>query len=514
MWTKEALQDLIRTQLQDHRLILVANREPYQHRQVGDHIECVPPASGMVSALEPILRACGGVWVAHGSGSADRRTVDAHDHLRVPPDDPAYTLRRVWLSREEEDGYYNGLSNAGLWPLCHMAFTRPVFDPRHWRTYREVNELFAEAVLEEANGDPAFVFIQDYHFGLLPRILKERNTHLIVAQFWHIPWPGAEVFQAFPWKEELLDGLLGNDLLGFHLRSHCQNFLNTVDRTVEARIDGERFEVTRGRKTTVVRPFPISIDFDHHEALAASKVVEEQMLRWRHQLGLADEAIGIGIDRIDYTKGLPERFRALDHFFEMYPEHRERFVFVQIGVPSRTHVPQYKVLDDEVDSLVEEINWKWGTDSWTPIVYLKQQHSQLEMMALHRLSTFCLVNSLDDGMNLVAKEFVASRFDGDGVLVLSRFTGAARELTSAVLVNPFAIDEAVDAFHQALTMPEDERRKRMERMRSAVAGSNIYRWAGKFLSSLLKFEFPENGTRHFEDAPLNRVFGHAVRLER
>jgi alpha,alpha-trehalose-phosphate synthase [UDP-forming] len=493
MWTKDALQDLIQTRLGDHPLMLVSNREPYQHRYAGGRIECVPPASGMVSALEPILRACGGVWVAHGSGNADRRTVDAADHIRVPPDDPRYSLRRVWLTKAQEEGYYNGLANGGLWPLCHMVFTRPEFNPRHWPVYRQVNEHFAKAVLQEAASDAAFVFVQDYHFGLLPRMLKEGNANLIVAHFWHIPWPSPEVFQTFPWKEELLDGLLGNDLLGFHLRYHCKNFLDTVDRTLEAKVDYERFEITRGGKVTVVRPFPISIDAEAHEQTARSDAVDHDMERWRQQLGLSEgQLLGIGIDRIDYTKGLPERLRALDLFLEKHPEFRERVVFAQIGVPSRVHVPQYKVLDDEIDSLVEEINWRWSTDSWRPIVYLKQQHGPVQMMALHRLADFCVVSSLDDGMNLVAKEFVASRFDDDGALILSRFTGAARELTHAVLVNPFAVDEVAEAIFQVLTMPEEERRKRMQRMRAVVAENNIYRWAGKFLSGLLKFDFPDS----------------------
>jgi alpha,alpha-trehalose-phosphate synthase [UDP-forming] len=492
MWTKNALQELIQTKLGDRRLILVGNREPYLHRFVDGKIQCEPPASGMVSALEPIMRACGGVWIAHASGNADRRAADSRGRLQVPPENPQYTLRRVWLTKDQQEGYYNGAANEGLWPLCHMVFTRPIFNPKHWPIYRQVNEIFAQAVIEEAGDEPAFVFIQDYHFGLLPRILKERNhANLIVAHFWHIPWPNPEAFQTFPWKEELLDSLLGNDLLGFHLRYHCKNFLDCVDRTLEAKVDYERFEVTRGGKVTLVRPFPISIDFEHHVATARSEEVEKEMNRWTLQLGLAGEALGIGIDRIDYTKGIPERLRALDRLLEKHPNWREKVMFVQIGVPSRTHVKAYQSLDDEVDGLVEEINWRWSTDSWKPIVYLKQQYSPTEMMALHRLARFCMVNSLDDGMNLVSKEFVASRFDEDGVLILSRFTGAARELTDAVLVNPFAIDEMAAALRIALEMPEDERRKRMQKQRAAVAQNNIYRWAGKYLSTLLKFEFTD-----------------------
>jgi alpha,alpha-trehalose-phosphate synthase [UDP-forming] len=492
MWTKDALQELIRDRLSGHQFFVVANREPYLHQYVGRRIECVPPVSGMVSALDPILRASGGKWIAHGSGSADRKTADSFGRLGVPPGDPSYILRRVWLNKEQEEGYYNGVSNQGLWPLCHMAFTRPVFDPKHWPIYREVNELFAKATIEEAGDKPTFVFVQDYHYGLLPQMLKTANANLIVAQFWHIPWPAPQWFQAFPWKEELLDGLLGNDLLGFHLRSHCLNFLETVERTIEAKVDYERHEVVRKGKTTVVRAFPISIDFDAHQRDAQNDDVAAAVKRWQHELGITDELIGIGIDRIDYTKGIPERLRALDRFLERHPEYRGKLTFVQIGVPSRTHVPAYQYIDDEIDKLVDDINWRWGYEDWKPIVYKKTQFGPADMMALHRLANFCMVTSLDDGMNLVAKEFVASRTDGDGALILSQFTGAAREMGGgAMLVNPFASDEMAEAIYQVVTMSQDERRRRMQKMREAVAENNVYRWAGKFLAALTKFDFPE-----------------------
>ncbi len=496
MWTREALHDLIQAELQDHRFILVSNREPYIHRYAGKRIECTLPASGLAAALDPIMRACNGVWIANGSGDADRETVDAQDHLAVPPDEPQYTLRRVWLTKDQEDRYYYGMANEGLWPLCHRVFTRPVFDPVAWQSYREVNELFARAVLEEAGNAPTFVFIQDYHLGLLPRLLKAANhSNLIVAQFWHIPWPNPELFRAFPWQEELLDGLLGNDLLGFHLRHYCQNFVDTVDRAIEAKVDSVRFEITHGGKVTVVRPFPISIDFDRHVALAKSSAVERDMARWRRELGVRQEFLGIGIDRIDYIKGIPDRLRALDRFLEKYPAYRERLVFVQVGVPSRIRIRPYKLLDNDIENLVEEINWKWGTGAWRPIIFRKQSLSMSQMMALHRLAHFCIVNSLHDGMNLVAKEFVASRDDDDGVLILSQFTGAAQELTDALLVNPFDVEAGAEAIRQALEMQEEERRRRMQRMRTAVAQNNIYRWAGKVLSALLKFEFAENMVR-------------------
>ncbi|MGH9550671.1 MAG: alpha,alpha-trehalose-phosphate synthase (UDP-forming), partial [Terriglobales bacterium] len=372
-------------------------------------MDCLRPASGMATALDPILRASGGVWVAHGSGDADLAMVDEFDHVFVPPGDPLYTLRRVWLDKKLEEEYYCGLANEGLWPLCHISFNRPVFRPQDWESYREANRIFANAVLEEAGGDRAFVFIQDYHFGLLPRMLKVRNPNLIIAQFWHIPWPNREIFRAFPWKEELLDGMLGNDLLGFHLRHHCTNFLDTIDRGLEALVDIEHFNVLRHGKTTMVRPFPISIDFEQHTRSAASPQTDLQMEIWRERLGITPDTpeplIGAGIDRIDYTKGIPDRLRGFDLFLERNPEYLERVVFVQVGVPSRIQIAQYHALNDEVDGMVAEINAKWSTRDWRPIVFFKRHFSQVELMALHRLSTFCLVSSLHDGMNLVAKEY-------------------------------------------------------------------------------------------------------------
>jgi trehalose 6-phosphate synthase len=491
MWNKDALHQLIEEKLTNYHTIVVANREPYLHRYRGKQIDCIRPASGMATALDPVMRACGGTWIAHGSGNADRRMVDANDHVRVPPENPSYTLRRVWLTKEQEDAYYYGLSNEGLWPLCHVVFVRPAYNPTDWEVYRDVNALFARAVLEEAKDRPTFVFIQDYHFALLPRMLKEANPNLIIAQFWHIPWPNREFIRTFPWRDELLDGLLGNDLLGFHLRYHCQNFLETIDRTFEAMVDQERSEVTRGGKLTVVRPFPISIDYDQHSLEAQSEAVEQQIARFRETLGLADLLVGVGIERIDYTKGIPERLRGLDRLFEKYPQYRGKLVFVQVGVPSRSHIDAYKRLEDEIDNLVDLVNWNWSTDEWRPIIFLKQQCGLSEMMALHRIANFAIVSSLHDGLNLVAKEFVASRNDDDGVLILSEFTGAARELTDALLINPYGVDQVADAIHTALEMPEAERQKRMRRLREAVAGNNVYRWAGKILSALLKFDFPE-----------------------
>lgn len=487
-WTKESLHDLVRSRLHGMRFIAVSNREPYIHRTVNGRTECIQPAGGLTVALDPILRATGGTWVAHGSGDADRAVVDACDRVAVPPREPSYTLRRVWLDKRIENEYYYGLANEGLWPLCHVAFHQPVFRRKDWETYRLANQLFADAVLEEAGGDPAFVFIQDYHFGLLPRMLKQQNPKLIVAQFWHIPWPNRETFRAFPWKEELLDGLLGNDLLGFHLHSHGANFLETIDRGLEAMVDTESFRVMRNGQVTQVRAFPISIDFESHTREAESTTVEDHMADWVREMGWRPEVLGVGIDRIDYTKGIPQRLLAVDRFLENNPEYCGRFCFLQVGVPSRTAIEQYRRLNAEVESLVHSINDKWRMKGWAPIYYCNRHLPQIELMALHRLANFCLVSSLHDGMNLVAKEFVASRTDDDGVLILSNFTGAARELTSAVLVNPFSPDQMADAILQAVTMGPAERESRMRRLRQAVRENNIYSWGASVMNALFGFQ--------------------------
>ncbi len=494
-WNRERLHMLVSERLGNAKLIAVSNREPYIHTRAAGGVHCGTAASGLTSAIDPILRASGGVWVAHGSGDADREVVDARDRVRVPPEDPSYTLRRVWLPRRIEDEYYYGLANEGLWPLCHAAFHRPRFNARSWASYREANELFADAILEEADGGTAFVFIQDYHLALLPEMLKRRNPNLTVAQFWHIPWPNRETFRAFPWKDELLDGMLGNDLLGFHLHYHCANFLETIERSIEARVDTEHGYVSRGGHRTTVRAFPISIDFEELARTAASPDIASATSQWEKELGETPEILGIGIDRIDYTKGIPDRLQAINRLLEEHPEYVGRLVFLQVGVPSRTAIAAYDELNRALAQQVEAINRKWSHATWKPIHFVHRHVSQQGLVALHLMADFCLITSLHDGMNLVAKEFVASRIDGDGVLILSAFTGAARELTDALIVNPFAVDQVAEAIHQALSMPAEERRRRMNRMRSVVATNNVYRWASKILLTLSIIKAGDAGFR-------------------
>lgn len=483
--TKQTLRRLVRRTLGDRRFVVVSNREPYIHTYGDGALQVLRPASGLTVALDPVMQAVGGVWVAHGSGEADRDVVDAQGRVRVPPGKPRYTLKRVWLSKEQEEGYYYGYANAALWPLCHVAYRRPVFRQSDWETYREVNALFADAVAEEIGEEKAFVFIQDYHLALLPRLLKARCPQTTIAYFWHIPWPNPEVFRICPWKVELLEGLLGNDILGFHIRYHCNNFIDTVDRELEARPDREMTAIVYRGQTTKVRHFPISVDFDTISWEAARRPVTLRMRELREQLRLP-EIVGVGIDRADYTKGIPERLRAVDRFLELHPEYVEKFAFVQVAVPSRVHVEEYRRLNDEIDKLVEEINWKHARGTWKPIVYLPQHLEPPDLFAFYRLARFCLVSSLHDGMNLVAKEFVAANVEEDGVLLLSQFTGAARELVDAVIVNPYATDRLAEQIHEALTMDAREVGSRMRRLRETVRERNIYKWAGDVLRKLGK----------------------------
>jgi trehalose 6-phosphate synthase len=485
-WTTERLRIFVEQRLGGTRLFAISNREPYEHRHHSGVIESIMPASGLVTALEPILRACDGTWIAQGTGDADHDTVDAEDHVRVPPDHPQYTLRRVWLTPEEEHGFYYGFANEGIWPLCHIAHTRPVFRAEDWLHYRDVNRKFANALLKEiAIESYPVVLVQDYHFALLPKMIKLERPDARVAIFWHIPWPNPEAFGICPWQRELLDGLLGADLIGFHIQAHCNNFLDSVDRALETRIERERFAVNRAGHLTLVRPFPISVAPEQTKPLAQmDELPHMDRTSLLAGLGVKATLMGVGVDRIDYTKGIPERFRGIEAFLENWPVYRGQLTFVQIGSPSRTEIARYHDLIHEVESEVDRINRRFQTSEWKPIVLLKRQHSHQEILPYYRAADFCLVTSLHDGMNLVAKEFVAARDDERGVLILSRFTGACHELTDALLINPYDTGEIAESIRRALEMEPRERLERMRRMRAVVHERNIYRWAGNLIGEL------------------------------
>jgi len=492
LWTAQRLADHVRKKLDGSNLFVVSNREPYTHTRRDKKISVTVPASGLVTAIEPILRTCHGTWVASGSGNADKETVDAHDRLQVPPDDPRYTLRRIWLSTEEEDGYYNGFANEGLWPLCHIAHTRPIFRMSDWEYYNKVNKRFADALVEEiGHEEHPVVLVQDYHFALLPRMLKERLPHARVAIFWHIPWPNAESFSICPWQRELLDGLLGADLIGFHTQAHCNNFLNTVDHVLEAKVDWEQFSIERNQHRSSVLPFPISVELIDERSDVHAINADEERSQLLQELGIEATFLGVGVDRVDYTKGILERFAAVESFLERYPKYQGKFTFIQIGAPSRTRIKRYADFQSEVKAEAERINARFRQGKWKPIVFRNQEHTHQEVQRYYRAAHLCMVTSLHDGMNLVSKEYVAARQDERGVLILSRFTGASRELHDAIIVNPYDVESTAEAIAQALEMNVSEMADRMRRLRRSVRERNIYWWAARLIGELCDLRFKQ-----------------------
>ena len=488
MWNQETLRDAINKRFADHQFVVVSNRQPYAHQFREGRVVLQRAVSGVVSGLEPVVKACRGLWVAHGDGTADRSLTDERGIIEVPCENPQYRLKRVFLSKEEVAAYYHGLANEALWPLCHVAFVRPTFRSEDMAVYREVNRRFAEAILSEIGDRRAFVWIQDYHFALLPGYLKALRPDLVVGHFWHIPWPNPEIFRTCSWREEILEGLLANDLLGFHVRYHADNFLATCDREIDCRTNQDRTEVVRNHHRTRVQPFPISVDFEAISHDAEAPGVSRIAARFTRELRLDGMAVIGGLDRLDYTKGIPERLLALSRFLDKYPEYRKRFVFVQVGAPSRSRIPRYKELSDEIHALIEQINWKHSIDDWEPIAFIGRPLNYQEVLALYRLADVCVVSSLHDGMNLVAKEYVAARNDLNGVLLLSQFTGAARELHDAVLINPYDRESFADAIKLALDMDPDEKRAKLKAMREYLAENNVFNWAGAFVAELAKLD--------------------------
>lgn len=485
LWTAERLKEFIRKELGDKKLFLLSNREPYMHIREKENIKCVVPAGGLVTALDPVMKACDGVWIAHGAGDADREVVDKENKIRVPPEKPSYTLKRIWLTKEEEKRYYYGFSNEGLWPLCHITYVRPVFRKDDWIEYQRVNEKFANALLEEIKyEDSPLVLVQDYHLALVPFLIKQKRPDAKIALFWHIPWPNPEVFGICPWAREILIGMLGADLIGFHIQFYCNNFLDTVDRFLESKIDWEHFLIERRGQITTVKPFPISVSVEDF----SSNIENQNELKAKlfKELGITAEYIGVGVDRIDYTKGILERFFGIERFLEKYPQFIGKFSFVQICSPSRTHIKQYREIMDKVEEVADSINWKFQSNNYKPLVFLKGYHPHSKIIPFYKIADLCMVTSLHDGMNLVAKEFIASRDDENGVLILSQFAGASRELKDAVIINPYDIESIADAIYEALTMDEIEKMERMRKMRNFIQERNIYRWAKDLISSLVR----------------------------
>lgn len=491
MWTRDRLEEVVRTKMSDYHMVVVSNRQPYAHIRKSGKMICQRQPGGLVTALNPVMSAVGGTWVATGASPEDKAVLNQEHKVRVSGDD-GYDLKRIFLSKADADAYYYGYCNEGLWPLSHVTYTRPYFSFSDWEAYQRVNRNFAEQIFEEVRARKAFVWVQDFHLALVAKYLKEMGaSNVVTSLFWHIPWPNPEVFRICPQKKEILEGLLSYDLLGFQIRYHEDHFLGAVDRELEARIDRERTTVSYQGHETLVRSFPISVDFESIHAEAESPRCFEAIQRLKEEHGFGGKKIFVSVDRIDYTKGIPDKLRAFDRFLEKYPEYQGKAVFFQLGQISRIHIPSYKQINDEINDLVNKINWKYSTEEWAPVILTRSYMSYEDILALYRMADACMVGSLHDGMNLVAKEFVAARSDFQGALILSQFTGAARELTDAFLVNPYDPESFADTLFCALTSPDKELERRMRKMRDIVASNNIYRWAGKVMSQLLKFEFQE-----------------------
>ncbi|MBU1000288.1 trehalose-6-phosphate synthase [Patescibacteria group bacterium] len=481
-WTEQRLKVFIKDVLKDRTIFMVSNREPYIHTKKGRNINYYIPASGMVTAIEPIMEACGGMWIAQGSGDADKLTVDEEDKLRVPPDEPKYTLKRVWLSEKEKAGYYYGFSNEGLWPLCHIAYTRPTFRKEDWEEYKNVNGKFAQNILNEIKDyERPIVLIQDFQLALVPKMIKNSRPDASVGIFWHIPWPNSESFSVCPWKKEIIDGMLGADLVGFQTQQHCNNFIETVSREIESLLDFEQLTITRNGHTSCIKPFPISIAFPNRFKNKDDKFNSMKFLK---SLNIKTKYIGVGVDRLDYTKGILERLKAIEIFLKRYPAYVGNFTFIQIAAPSRSKIKEYQRFTEAVEKEVERVNNLFRKNGWKPIILFKRHHTQEEISRFYKLANVCLVTSLHDGMNLVAKEFVAARNDEKGVLILSQFTGSSRELKDALIINPYNGEQTADAIKVALELSPLEQTKRMKKLREVIKNYNVYRWSAEILKTI------------------------------
>jgi trehalose 6-phosphate synthase/phosphatase len=475
------LGPVFRRAFPQRRFVVASNREPYEHYwdDTADNVAVRRPAGGLVAALDPLMQAVGGTWIAWGSGDRDRDAVDDHDRVRVPPEEPAYSLHRLWLSQQDIHQYYFGYSNQFLWPLCHLRPTLTRARAKYWDRYTAVNARFASAVLDAAADADTAVWFQDYHLALAPAYVRARRPDLTLSHFWHIPFPPLEIFRVASQAPELLRGLLANDVMGFHLPLFCDNFLRCAESLLpDVHVDWERRSAELAGQTCYVRAFPISIDIESMRQAAQQPGADERLKRLRQRYAPNGVQLGVGVDRIDYSKGLEEKLKTLDVLFDCHPQLRERFTYVQIAVPSRTGIDAYDWLNEKLERAVWALNDRYGTDTWQP-VHLLSESLPLERLALfYRAADLCFVNSLQDGMNLVAKEFVAAQVDEPGgVLVLSKFAGAAEELDGAVEVNPYDPEASAETLRAVLLMPAPERAARLRRLRGSLR--SIYDWMGE-----------------------------------
>ncbi len=518
---KKRFNDLIKEKLGSINLIVASNREPVSHEYSGKKIKAVKSVGGLTIALEPIMKNLNGTWVVYGSGNADKTVSDEKGRIMLSEDGESYTLKRIFLNKSDINDYYYGYANSVLWPLCHIVYVKPVFNSAQFLTYDEVNKKFADSIIEEIkeskrkqeyeylnSGMPEgeglnsaenfaerpqssfaenVVWLQDYHLARCAKYIKEYDEKIKVSIFWHIPWPNPEIFSICPEKHELLEGLLANDLIGFQIIYHCQNFLRTCEWELEAQVNWSDYSVTYKGHKTWVKPFPISVDANYLRHLAMSKETDKIL----NKIKKTDEIIGqrykylaVSTDRLDYTKGIVEKLKAIDKMLENHQELIGKFVFVQFAVPSRVHINAYKKLNEEITELITDINWKYGTPEWHPITgYFKQLELQV-YLAYYRLCNIMIVSPLHDGMNLVSKEYIMSNTDYKGMLVLSKFAGSSKELYDAFLINPFNTECFGERIYEALMMNKEEKINRINKMQNIIIENDIYDWAYNFLTAL------------------------------
>lgn len=470
----------IERMLEGHELYVISLTEPYQHSYTLSGVECSMPAGGLTAALDPVLREFGGTWIAAGTEDADWEHVDENNRLEVPPRDPRYTLRRIRLSKSEIENFYLGFNHETFWPLLHEVFHPPDFLPKFWEGYRGANSLYANVILEELDeSENSLIWFQDFQLALAPKMIRERardEADLKIMQFWHVPWPSWERFRRCPWAEQILEGLLANDVLGFHLPGFSENFMNSARKILGAELDSGESCVSHKNSVTYVGSSPISIDFKEIEESARQDDVEDKIEQLEKFPYISDRIVGLGIDRLDYVKGIPQRLEAIDRFLEKYPEYQENFVFVQAGADLLSRVPDYRNLSQRVEEMVDDINRKYEREDWRPIWFMKGKLPTDTLRAFQRLADIYIISSLDDGMNIVAKENVAADLDKDGALVLSEFTGASEELEEAIFINPYDVEGFADSIKEAVELEGEERRERMEAMRKTVRDHDVNDW--------------------------------------
>jgi alpha,alpha-trehalose-phosphate synthase [UDP-forming] len=463
-----------------HRLVVVSNRLPYNPVRTSKGIRYVKGSGGLVTALDPVLRLCNGLWIGWDGGTGPpmkekRVTVSESD------DEGSYQLRFVNLTEKEISHYYYSFSNRILWPLFHNFIGLSHFNSAHWKTYFKTNAYFAGEILEEANPSD-IIWVQDYHLCLVPNFIRYQHPELKPYFFLHTPFPPYDTFRVLPWRRPILEGLLGSEKIGFHVKNYADNFLDCVEKILNIPVDRERGIIGIERREVKVSWHPISIDYEAFRDIALTKRVTNRVRKRRSHIG--DFIVILGVDRLDYTKGIKERLLAVERFLEKHGKFRNRILFIQVAVPSRTRVEEYRVMKREVDETIGRINGHFTREGWPPIQYIYRSLSREELVAYYRLADIALITPGRDGMNLIAKEYVASQVDKKGVLILSEFAGAAEELTEALLVNPYDIETVSDAIYRAIRMSSAQKKRRMEKMQDLGSRWDIYCWVRDFFEGI------------------------------